>query len=431
MDQPVPRRPVPCAGHGPTAGGGERTDAPAAGRPTVPDVFAKCGRFDRANALKREGVYPYFLPISENHASEVVIEGRPLVMIGSNNYLGLTHDPRVIEASADALRRFGSGCTGSRFLNGTLELHEELERRLARFTRKEAAITFSTGFQVNLGVISTLAGKGDVILCDRENHASIFDGCRQSFATLRKYRHSDMEDLERHLKSVPDHAGRLIITDGVFSMKGDLCELPTIVRLARTYGARIVLDDAHGIGALGANGRGTAEHFGLEDEVDVVVGTFSKSLASLGGFAAGPADVIDYVKHNARALMFSASPAPASTAATLAALGIIESEPERRERLWHNVRRMNTAFLELGCNVPTARSPIIPIEVGGDMETFRFWKLLHEEGIFTNPVVSPAVPPGEGLLRTSYMATHTDAELDRVVDVFARVGRAEGVVRVA
>ncbi len=395
------------------------------------DLFEKCNRFDRANALKRQDLYPYFLEISENHAEEVVCEGRSMIMIGSNNYLGLTHHPRVKEAAVEAVRRYGSGCTGSRFLNGTLDLHNELERRLARFARKEAALTFSTGFQVNLGVISTLAGKNDVILCDRENHASIFDGCRQSYATLRKYRHSDMEDLERQLAMVPEHAGRMIVTDGVFSMKGDLCDLPSIVRLARKYGARIVLDDAHGIGALGVGGRGTAEHFGLEDDVDLVVGTFSKSLASLGGFVAGQANVIDYVKHTARALMFSASPAPASAAATLAALDIVENEPERRARLWSNVRRMCKAFLELGYDVGMSKSPIIPIPVGGDVETFRFWRQLHEEGIFTNPVVSPAVAAGEGLLRTSYMATHTIEELDRVIEVFARLGRAAGLLHVA
>lgn len=395
------------------------------------DLFEKCRRFDRADELRRSGLYPYFLEISENHTEEVVVDGRPMVMVGSNNYLGLTHHPRVKAAAMAAVQKYGSGCTGSRFLNGTLDLHVELERRLAGFMGVESAITFSTGFQVNLGVISVLAGKGDMIFCDRENHASIFDGCRLSFAQLRKYRHSDTEDLERQLAQCPDTAGRLIITDGVFSMKGDLCKLPEIVRLAKKYDARILLDDAHGIGVLGAHGRGTAEHFGLEDEVDLIVGTFSKSFASLGGFATGPADVIDFVKHTARALIFSASPAPASAAATLAALEVIEREPERRARLWANVDRMSREFQELGYDVSMSRSPIIPITVGGDMETFAFWKKLHDAGIFTNPVVSPAVPPGEGLLRTSYMATHRDDELDRVVEAFASIGRAAGLVPVA
>jgi len=395
------------------------------------DLFEKCSRFERAEELRRAGLYPYFLEISENHTEEVVVGGRPMIMVGSNNYLGLTHHPHVKAAAVAAIEKYGSGCTGSRFLNGTLDLHVELERRLARFIRKESALTFSTGFQVNLGVISVLAGKGDVILCDRENHASIFDGCRLSFAQLRKYRHNDTEDLERQLAQCPDSAGRLIITDGVFSMKGDLCELPEIVRLARKYGARILLDDAHGIGVLGENGRGTAEHFGLEDEVDMIVGTFSKSFASLGGFAAGKAEVIEFVKHAARALIFSASPAPASAAATLAALDVIETEPARRQRLWDNVSRMSRSFQELGYDVSMSRSPIIPITVGGDIETFTFWRKLHDAGIFTNPVIAPAVPQGEGLLRTSYMATHREDELDRVVEAFARLGRAAGLVPAA
>jgi len=393
------------------------------------DLFEKCRRFVRADELRQAGLYPYFQEITENHTEEVVVNGRPMIMIGSNNYLGLTHHPHVKAAAIAAIERYGSGCTGSRFLNGTLDLHVELERRLAQFMRTEAALTFSTGFQVNLGVISVIAGKGDVIFCDRENHASIFDGCRLSFAQLRKYRHNDTEDLERQLAQCPDSAGRLIITDGVFSMKGDLCELPEIVRLAKKYGARILLDDAHGIGVLGENGRGTAEHFGLEDDVDLIVGTFSKSFASLGGFATGKPEVIDFVKHTARSLIFSASPAPASAAATLAALDVIESEPERRHRLWENVRYMNQAFHELGYDVSMSRSPIIPITIGEDLETFRFWKELCDEGVFTNPVIAPAVPPGEGLLRTSYMATHRKEELDQVVEAFARLGRAAGLVR--
>ncbi len=395
------------------------------------DLFDKCGKFDRANELRRNGVYPYFLEISENHTEEVEIDGRRYVMIGSNNYLGLTHHPKVKAAAIAATERYGSGCTGSRFLNGTLSVHVELERELARFFQKEAALTFSTGFQVNLSVLSTIAGKGDWIFCDRENHASIYDGCRLSFATLKKYRHNDMEDLERQLAQAPDSAGRLIVVDGVFSMKGDLVDLPNVVRLARKYGARIVLDDAHGIGVLGHHGRGTAEHFGLEDEIDLIVGTFSKSFASLGGFVAGRADVIHFVQHLGRSMIFSASSTPASAAAALASLKIIESEPERRERLWRNVRRMCTALTELGYDVSESQSAILPIPIGEDPETFQFWRALHDAGIFTNPVVSPAVPPGEGLIRTSFMATHTDEELDRVVEVFARIGRACGLVPTA
>ena len=395
------------------------------------DLFEKCSRFDRANELRRLGLYPYFQPISETMTESVVIGGRKLIMIGSNNYLGLTHHPKVVEASIEAVRRYGSGCTGSRFLNGTLDLHVEIERRLARFMNKPACVTFSTGFQVNLGVISTLVGKNDVVLCDRENHASIFDGCRLAFGELYKYRHNDMEDLERQFQRVPDGAGRLVVTDGVFSMKGDLVDLPNLVRVAKKYGARIMLDDAHGVGVLGKNGRGTAEHFGLEDEIDVIVGTFSKSFASLGGFAVAREDVIDYVQHTGRSIIFSASAPPAAVAAALAALDIIEQEPERRERLWENVSRMQRSLIGLGYDVGQSRSAIIPIRIGGDLETFQFWRRLHDEGVFTNPVVAPAVPPDEGMIRTSYMATHTFAELDKVVEVFARLGRDAGVLRVA
>ena len=393
------------------------------------DLFEKCRRFVRAEELRQAGLYPYFMPISESHAEEVVIHGRRLVMVGSNNYLGLTHHPKVVAAARDAVQHFGSGCTGSRFLNGTLDLHVELERRLARFFGRDACITFSTGFQTNLGAISTLVGKDDVVLCDRENHASIFDGCRLAFGEMRKYRHNDMEDLERQLRACAPDAGRLIVTDGVFSMKGDLCDLPNIVRLAKQHGARVLVDDAHGVGVLGENGRGTCEHFGLEDDVDLIVGTFSKSFASLGGFAVGKADVIDYIQHTSRALIFSASITPASAAAAIAALDIIESEPERRVRLWGHVARMQAAFVGLGYDVAVSRSAILPIPIGGDdIETFRFWKKLHEEGIFANPVVAPAVPQGEGMIRTSYMATHTESELDRVLEVFARLGREAGVL---
>ncbi len=394
------------------------------------DAFEKCRRFDRAEELRRAGLYPYFMPIAESLTEEVVIDGRRFIMIGSNNYLGLTHHPKVKQAAIDAVAKYGTGCTGSRFLNGTLDLHVELERRLARFFRREDCITVSTGFQANLAAIATLAGKNDVILCDRENHASIFDGCRLSFAELKKYRHSDMEDLERQLASVPEDAGRLIVTDGVFSMKGDLCDLPNIVRLARKYGARVMVDDAHGVGVLGANGRGTCEHFGLEDEVDVVVGTFSKSFACLGGFIAAKREVIEFVKHTGRPIIFSASITPASAASALAALDIIEGEPERRRRLWANVERMHRGFVDAGYAVDPPRSAILAIPIGGDLQTFTFWKQLHEAGIFANPVVSPAVPPGEGMIRTSYMATLTDAELTQVLGVFTRLGREAGLLRV-
>ncbi len=384
-------------------------------------LLDKCRQFTRAREIMAAGVYPYFHPIEHNDASEVVIEGRRLVMVGSNNYLGLTQHPRVKEAAVRAVEKYGSGCTGSRFLNGTLDLHVELEDRLSRFMEREAAVTFSTGFQVNLGVISTLVGKDDVVFCDRENHASIFDGCRLAFGKLRKYRHNDMQDLERQLASVPRDQGKLIVTDGVFSMRGDVCDLPSIVDLAREFDASVMVDDAHGIGVLGEHGRGTAEHFGLEDRVDLVMGTFSKSLASLGGFIAGREDVIHYIKHHARALIFSATITPASAASALAALTILEEEPDRRRRLWRNAEKMKRGLSALGYDTDDSRSVIVPVQVGEVMDTFGFWKLLFDEGVFTNPVIPPAVPEGECLIRTSYMATHTDRELDMVLEVFGRL----------
>ncbi|HEU4394181.1 MAG TPA: pyridoxal phosphate-dependent aminotransferase family protein [Planctomycetota bacterium] len=384
-------------------------------------LFDKCRGFTRAREFAALGVYPYFHPIEASEATSVVIGGRRLVMIGSNNYLGLTQDPRVKEAAIKAVERYGSGCTGSRFLNGTLDLHVELEDRLARFMHREAALTMSTGFQVNLGVISTLVGKDDLVFCDRENHASIFDGCRLAFGRVRKYRHNDMDDLERQLAHAPRERGKLIVTDGVFSMRGDVCDLPRIVELAEAHGAQVMVDDAHGIGVLGKHGRGTAEHFGVEDRVDLVMGTFSKSLASLGGFIAGKQEVVHYIKHHARALIFSAAITPASAASALAALDILEKEPERRKRLWRNAERAKTGLKKLGYEVGATESVIVPVAVGEVIETFRFWKALFDAGVFTNPVIPPAVPEGECLIRTSYMATHSEEELDRVVEVFRRV----------
>ncbi len=390
-------------------------------------IFDKCRDFTRARELEAAGVYPYFRPIAENEATGVVIGGRRLVMLGSNNYLGLTRDPRVQEAAIAAVRRYGSGCTGSRFLNGTLDLHVELERRLARFMGREAALTFSTGFQVNLGVISSLVGRDDVVFCDRENHASIFDGCRLSFGRLVKYRHNDMAHLEELLRAAPPSAGRLIVTDGVFSMRGDLCNLPRIVDLAEAHGAAVMVDDAHGIGVMGAHGRGTAEHFGLESRVDLVMGTFSKSLASLGGFIAGRESVVHYIQHHSRSLMFSAAITPASAAAALAALDVLEAEPERRERLWANARTLREGFRRLGLDIGDTESVIVPVVVGDELETFRSWKAVFDAGVFTNPVVAPATPPGEGLLRTSAMATHTAGDLAFVLDVFRRLAPIRGL----
>jgi 8-amino-7-oxononanoate synthase len=392
------------------------------------DLFEKCRNFTRAQQARTEGWYPYFKAIESGADSEVMIDGRKFVMIGSNNYLGLTQDPRVKEAARKAIETFGSGCTGSRFLNGTLNLHEELEQRLAQFMNREAALCFSTGFQTNLGTIATVVGKDDLVFTDRANHASIVDGCRLSFGRTVKFKHNDLNDLERLLKKYPNSGGKLIVADGVFSMEGDIIDLPNLAKLAEKYQARIMLDDAHSIGVLGKNGRGTGEHFGLEDKVDIVMGTFSKSFASLGGFIAGDAYVIDYIKHHARALIFSASMPPAATASVLAALDIIEQEPQRIECLWKNTRKMKAGFDALGFNTGHSVTPIIPILIGDDMKTFAFWKLLFDNGIFANPVITPAVPPGQGRIRTSYMATHTEAELDHVLEVFARLGREFGLI---
>ncbi|MDZ7292684.1 MAG: pyridoxal phosphate-dependent aminotransferase family protein [candidate division KSB1 bacterium] len=392
------------------------------------DLFDKCRSFTRAQEAREGGWYPYFKAIESGADSEVMIDGRKLIMVGSNNYLGLTQDPRVKQAAQKAIEEFGSGCTGSRFLNGTLKLHEELEYRLAKFMKREAALCFSTGFQTNLGTIATLVGKDDVIFSDRANHASIVDGCRLSYGHTVKFKHNDLNDLERLLKKHSNAGGKLIVADGVFSMEGDIIDLPNLVKLAEKYEARIMLDDAHSIGVLGKHGRGTGEHFGLADKVDIVMGTFSKSFASLGGFIAGDAYVIDYVKHHARSLIFSASMPPAATATVLAALDIIEQEPERIQKLWRNVHKMKTGFDALGFDTGKSVTPIIPILVGEDMQTFAFWKLLYDNGIFTNPVITPAVPPGEGRIRTSYMATHTDEELDRVLETFGHIGREFGLI---
>jgi 8-amino-7-oxononanoate synthase len=348
-------------------------------------------------------------------------------MIGSNNYLGLTNHPKVKEAAIDAIKKYGTGCAGSRFLNGTLDIHVKLEEKLARFIRKEAALIFSTGFQVNLGVISALVCKDDIVIIDKMDHASIIDGCRLSFGEVKKFRHNDLADLERILKDYEDK-GKLIVVDGVFSMEGDIANLPEIVTIAKKYSARVMVDDAHGIGVLGKTGRGTAEHFGIEDEVDLIMGTYSKSLASIGGFIAGSTDVIHYIKHLARSLIFSASPPPASVASVSAALDIIENEPERRETLWKNTIKMFKGFKNLGFHVGPSQTPIIPIVVGEDEKAFTMAMMLQEEGVFANVAVSPAVPNGKALIRTSYMATHTDEHLDKVLAAFKKVGKALGII---
>lgn len=394
------------------------------------DLFSKCDGFTRARELQAAGLYPYFLPLSETEGTEVEVGGRRCVMIGSNNYLGLTHHPAVVQAAADAVRRYGTSCSGSRFLNGTLELHEELERRLAKFLGKEAAICFSTGFQSNLGAISAICGKDDMILCDREDHASIVDGCRLSFADVRRWRHNDMADLESQLqRGAEGGKGMLIVVDGLYSMTGDLANLPEIVKLARRYGARLMVDEAHSIGVLGKNGRGAAEHFGLDDDTDLIMATFSKSFASLGGFLAGPANVIHYVRHQARSLIFSAAMTPASTAAALASLDVIESGPELRRRCLEVATKVRTGLRKIGFRTGGAHySPIVPVMVGEQTRMFVMWKTLFECGLFTNPVTQPAVPVGMDMIRTSYMATHTDQHVAQILERFSEAGARTGVL---
>ncbi|MEK7447863.1 MAG: pyridoxal phosphate-dependent aminotransferase family protein [Planctomycetota bacterium] len=392
------------------------------------NIFDKCKNYTRATEAKASGYYPYFQPIQSGAGTSVKINGREMIMIGSNNYLGLTQHPKVKEAAIKAVEKYGSGCTGSRFLNGTLDIHEELETKLARFMKKEAALVVSTGFQTNQAAISTVAGKDDTVIIDRGDHASIIDGCRLSFGNTIKYKHNDMADLERILANLDNPTQALIIVDGVFSMEGDIANLPEIVKLKKKYGARLMVDDAHGIGVLGKNGCGTAEHFHLEDEVDIIMGTFSKSFASLGGFLVGPEYVINYIKHHARALIFSASPPPAAIATVLAALDIIEKEPERRTRLWQITNKMMVAFKKMGFNTGETQTPIIPLVIGEVMQTFKFWKQLFENGVFSNPVITPAVPPDRSMIRTSYMATHQDDELNKVLDICQRVGKEMGII---
>ena len=391
------------------------------------DIFEKCNKFTKAKELMAVGIYPFFRVIESAQDPEVIMNGRRMIMVGSNNYLGLTNHPQVKEAAIEAVRKYGSGCAGSRFLNGTLDIHVKLEEKLARFIRKEAALVFSTGFQVNLGVISALVGKDDVMIIDKMDHASIIDGCRLSYGEVKKFRHNDMADLERILKENSDR-GKLIIVDGVFSMEGDIVNLPKVVKLAKLHGARVMVDDAHGIGVLGKTGRGTAEHFGLEDEVDLIMGTYSKSLASIGGFIAGSEKVVHYIKHFARALIFSASPPPASVAAVSAAIDIIDNEPERIERLWKNTRKMLQGLKDLGFKVDPSETRIIPVLVGDNETAFKMTLMLQEEGIFANVAVSPAVPEGKALIRTSYMATHTEEQLEKVLSAFEKTGKALGLI---
>lgn len=385
------------------------------------DLFQKCFEYTAAKEAIAAGIYPYFHYLETKQDTEVIMEGHPIIMIGSNNYQGLTSDKRVIEAAKEALLKYGTGCSGSRFLNGTLKLHLELEAKLAKFLNKEAALTFSTGFQSNLGIISAIAGRNDYIVCDKENHASIYDACRLSYAKMVRYEHNDMEDLDRVLSEIPENKGILIVTDGVFSMGGDICNLPSIVRLAEKYGARIMVDDAHGLGVIGERGRGTAEHFNLEDKVDIIMGTFSKSLASLGGYMAASQDVIDYVKHNSRPFIFSASIPPSNAAAALKALEIIEQEPQRMKNLLHIADYMRNGLRKMGIPILESKTPIIPIMTYDNYRTFVATKMLFEEGVYVNPVIVPAVAPGQCLLRTAYTATHTEEQMDRAMEAIGKV----------
>lgn len=385
------------------------------------DLFEKCKHTENVDEAVAAGLYPYFHALETMQDSEVIMEGHRTIMLGSNNYMGLTSDKRVIEAAKKALDQFGSGCSGSRFLNGTLTLHLELEKQLADFVQKEAALSFSTGFQTNLGVISAITTRGDYIISDRENHASIVDGQRLSFAKTVKYLHADMDDLRRVLELVPLDAPKLIITDGVFSMGGDIAKLPDIVELAKKYGARIMVDDAHGFGMIGDCGRGTASYYGLEKEVDIIMSTFSKSLASLGGFIAADAQVIKYIKHVSRPFIFSASVTPASCASALKALEIIRTEPERAKRLLENGDYMREGFRKIGIPIGNSETPIIPVMTYDSKRTFVICRRLLDEGVYVNPVVAPAVQEGQCLLRTSYTATHTKEQLDFALDKFAKV----------
>jgi len=391
------------------------------------DIFTKCKNYLTARDAQASGLYPYFIPLTESEGTVAEYKGKSLIMCGSNNYLGLTTHPEVQEAAREAISRFGTSCTGSRFLNGTLELHERLENELADWIQKEKTLIFSTGMQVNLGTISSLVGRKDYIILDREDHASIVDGARLSYGELIRYKHNDMADLEGKLSRLPADKGKLLVVDGLFSMEGDIARLPEIVPLCKKFGVRLMVDDAHAVGVLGG-GRGTAAHFGLTNDVDLIMGTFSKSFASIGGYLAGDSEIIDYVKHNARSLIFSASIPGPNAAAVLAALNVMRREPERIERVIKIADRMREEYKNLGFDIGYSETPVIPIIIGDDLLTLQTWKKLFENGVFVNPIISPATPPGRQLLRTSYMATHTDEQLDQVLVVFEKIGKEIGLI---
>jgi 8-amino-7-oxononanoate synthase len=391
-------------------------------------LFDKCKNFTRAREVQAAGLYPYFKPISQSEDTVVMIEGKPRIMMGSNNYLGLTHHPEVLAAAKAALERYGSGCTGSRFLNGTLDLHERLETELAEFFGKESCLVFSTGYQANLGLISGLVGRSDVVFLDKLDHASIVDGAKMSAGETVRFNHGDMAGLERKLQKAPEGAGTMVIVDGVYSMEGDIADLPSLLKITQKYGAALAVDDAHSVGVLGPKGDGTAAHHNVVEEIDLIVGTFSKSLASIGGFAAGSESVIHYLRHHSRPLIFTAALPPANTAGVLAALHVLQHEPERRTQLWKNTRRLQEGLRALGFDIGPTETPIVPVLIGPLEKTFLFWRKLFDAGVFTNPVVPPAVPPSQCRLRTSLMATHTAEQIDRVLGTFGVIGKELGVI---
>ena len=406
------------------------TPATTPSKPAV-DLFQKCHDFTRADEVKAAGFYPYFRAIEENEGPVVRIEGRRVIMAGSNNYLGLTSHPKVKEAAVKAVEKYGTGCSGSRYLTGTIDLHNELEKRLAKFLGKPACLLFSTGYQTAQGIIPTLVQRGDYLVTDKDNHACIVAGymmAKGMFADFVRYKHNDMADLERVISRLPAGAGKLIATDGVFSTSGTIVDLPKLVAMAKAHNARVLVDDAHSVGVIGAGGRGTASHFGLVDQVDMTMGTFSKTFASLGGFVVGEERVINYLKHHSPALIFSASPTPASVAAALAALGILEAEPERITRLLANANTMRQGFRKLGFKIIDGQSAVVPVIIGDDLLTFTFWRELFDAGVFVNAFISPGVPPGMQMMRTSFMATHEQSHLDTILEVFGKAGSKLGII---
>jgi len=399
------------------------------------DIFDKCKNYGPNSPLydakiaEEQGLYPYFLPFEETEGTEVVINGRRLIMLGSNNYLGLTHHPKVKEAAKKAIDEYGTSATGSRFMNGTLKIHRELEDALSEFLNKEAVLVFSTGYQTNLGTISALLTPKDYAIMDKEDHASIIDGWKMSSAKFARFNHNDMDSLEKVLSKIDDSYGKLIIVDGVYSMAGDIAPLPKLVELKNKYGARLMVDDAHSIGVLGKNGRGTANYFNLEKETDLIMGTFSKSFASLGGFIAGDRDVINYIKHYARSFIFSAAMTPSAAAAALASLKVMQEESDRIEHLWSVANRMRKGLKELGFDIGTSNTPIIPVYIRDRWKTVMMWKELFDLGVYVNPVLPPAVAPNDSLLRTSYIATHTEEQIDRALSIFEKAGKKLGIIK--